>query len=443
MGAIWGEGRRVLNRSMIADNKTTEETPKDRPFNPFRIPKSDSANVLVCDVVNQLQNFESHRRPRKRKRRQKDQQTFERTVATVVSDLVHRYVTEPDGYLAVTLSKQILGRSGCYRSPVLNGTLPNVLKNLAKPDMAFVELEKGHQGYFNNAKQSTIKAGVRLITRINNLELSTSDFAIDPCQEVIILKKAKSDIFDNGEWMEYQDTDQIKQYREQLDRINRWIEKADIKLDPIIALENDSDVSDRLLRRYFNNGSFKMGGRLFGGFWQNLKKEERQKGITISGHSIITLDYSQMAPRILYSMVGLNTPLTDPYDLPRWRFYRNGIKKVFNALLFAEKPLQRFPKDTKKLFFPNAKIQNVVEDITKQHNSVSHLFYTRPGFKILFIESEILISVLLKLIDKGIVALPVHDAVIIPETAKDVAVQVMEETFSELTGIQGKVHMEN
>jgi hypothetical protein len=128
--------------------------------------------------------------------------------------------------------------------------------------------------------------------------------------------------------------------------------------------------------------------------------------------------------------------------MPLWFAYRDGIKKIFNALLFAEKPLQRFPKDTKKLFYRNAKIQDVVRDLAEHHKSVGHLFYTRPGFKILFIESGILICVLLKLIKKNIVALPIHDAVIVPESAKDTVAQVMKETFSEHTGIQGQVHVE-
>jgi hypothetical protein len=159
--------------------------------------------------------------------------------------------------------------------------------------MAFVELEKGHLGYFNNAKQTTIRAGKRLITRIDAHELTLGDLTVDSCQEIIILKKAKADVFDNGEWMQYQDSEQIKLYREELQRINEWIAKADIKLDPMIAGINNTDDSDRLLRRYFNNGSFELGGRLFGGFWQNLKKEERQRGITINGKPVVTLDYSR------------------------------------------------------------------------------------------------------------------------------------------------------
>ena len=42
----------------------------------------------------------------------------------------------------------------------------------------------------------------------------------------------------------------------------------------------------------------------------------------------------------------------------------------------------------------------------------------------MFIESEILVGVLLQLVDRGITALPVHDAIIVPgrkaPTAKDV-----------------------
>jgi hypothetical protein len=50
-----------------------------------------------------------------------------------------------------------------------------------------------------------------------------------------------------------------------------------------------------------------------------------------------------------------------------------------------------------------------------------HLFCTGIGFKLMFIESECLIDVLLALIDRSIVALPVHDAVIVPVSAVESA----------------------
>ena len=49
-----------------------------------------------------------------------------------------------------------------------------------------------------------------------------------------------------------------------------------------LLMEKDKhnyDLDSRLLKRYFTRGSFKSGGRLFGGFWQQLKKVSQRKSI--------------------------------------------------------------------------------------------------------------------------------------------------------------------
>ena len=67
-----------------ADNRFMWDDPnkpklKDRPFNAWRVPRSDSTQRVINDVLNQLQNYEKHLRLRKRKRKASDQETFEKT----------------------------------------------------------------------------------------------------------------------------------------------------------------------------------------------------------------------------------------------------------------------------------------------------------------------------------------------------------------------------
>ena len=113
-----------------------------------------------------------------------------------------------------------------------------------------------------------------------------------------------------------------------------------------INSETDVDLSECRLRRYFTRGSFESGGRLFGGFWQELKKTQR-KNIIIDDEEAVSLDYSQMGPRILYGVCRTRPTTQDCYMVPGYERDRNGIKKVFNAMTFAEKALVRFPKGVK------------------------------------------------------------------------------------------------
>lgn len=410
----------------------------DRPFNPFRAPKTVKAQTIVADVLGQLQCFERVKGLRQRQRKPTDQQTLETTVAAVVCDLIHRFITKPDGWVSVSLSNQDLGRASRYRATVMNKTLPAVIKRLAEPEMAFVEMEIGHQGYFGPARRTVMKAGSRLLTRLHDHGIGLDDLTQSTGQEVIILKDSKADYWDEGGLVEYDDTDQTRHYRDEVQAINAWLTQADIQFDgdPIV------DDTDRLLRRYFSRGSFDCGGRLFGGFWQPLPKWQRHKGLLIDGEEVATLDYGQMAPRILYGLAGVPAPTTDSYLLPGLEAQRKGVKKVMNALLFADKPLTRFPADTRKLFPTRIAFAQVVEALQQLHAPINHLFFTGIGHQVQFVESEILVNVLLALKTEGIIGLPVHDAVIVARSSIPQVSKIMLEVFKDYTGVEGLVSEE-
>lgn len=410
----------------------------DRPFNPFRAPKTVKAQTIVADVLGQLQCFERVKGLRQRQRKPTDQQTLETTVAAVVCDLIHRFITKPDGWVSVSLSNQNLGRASRYRATVMNKTLPAVIKRLAEPEMAFVEMEIGHQGYFGPARRTVMKAGSRLLTRLHDHGIGLDDLTQSTGQEVIILKDSKADYWDEGGLVEYDDTDQTRHYRDEVQAINAWLTQADIQFDgdPIV------DDTDRLLRRYFSRGSFDCGGRLFGGFWQPLPKWQRHKGLLIDGEEVATLDYGQMAPRILYGLAGVPAPTTDSYLLPGLEAHRKGVKKVMNALLFADKPLTRFPADTRKLFPTRMAFAQVVEALQQLHTPINHLFFTGIGHQVQFVESEILVDVLLALKTEGIIGLPVHDAVIVARSSIPQVSKIMLEVFKGYTGVEGVVSEE-
>lgn len=420
------------------DDIPQEQPTDDRPFNPFRAPKSAKAQGVVADVLTQLQNYERRKGLRQRQRKPADQQTFEATVAALVCDLLHRFITKPTGWVSVSLSNQDLGRASRYRSAAMNKTLPTIIKRLAEPEMAFIEMEIGHLGYFGPARRTVIKAGSRLLARLQDHGVTLDDLTQSTGREIIILKQAKGNYWDEGGLVEYADTDQTRQYRDEVQTINAWLAQADIQFDGDPAV----DDTDRLLRRYFSRGSFQSGGRLFGGFWQYLSKWQRHKGLLIDGEEVTTLDFGQMAPRILYGITRVPAPTADAYLLPGLEGHREGVKKVMNALLFADKPLTRFPADTKKLFPNRLSFAQVVEALQQFHAPIKHLFFTGIGHQVQFVESEILVDVLLALKAEGIIGLPVHDAVIVARSSIPQVSKIMLDTFKSHTGVDGMVSVE-
>jgi hypothetical protein len=149
-----------------------------------------------------------------------------------------------------------------------------------------------------------------------------------------------------------------------------------------------------------------------------------------------------MAPRVFYGLAGATPPEGDAYIIPGYEWHREGVKKVFNALLFTDRPLERFPLGTRKLFPDRASVGEVVLLLAEKHRPIAHLFCTNIGFRDMFIESEILVDVLLQLLDRGITALPVHDAVIVARSKAPMAKEVMLSVFQAHTGVSGAVEEE-
>lgn len=421
----------------------TNKAPKDRPLNPYRLPKNDNVLKLIKEVIGQLISYEKLFKLRKRNRREVDQATLERIITSIVCDLIHCYLTTPDKKLYISLSKRINKSIKRYTPFSFGDTLPDVIKNLTSDELSFINMKIGCNGDFSSRRQTTINASERLISLIESFDIQLSDFKQDINQESIILKKSKEGHWDKGEWIDYVDTTTTNEYRQQMQRINEWLSQADIACDEIDS-GRPVDESDRLLKRTFNNGSFESGGRLFGGFWQGQKKAERKSCMTINGKSITTLDFSQTAPKIAYSLTGIEPPLTDAYAIPLYDNLKNraSVKKVFNALIYSDKPLSKFPKGTRDGFERKVKFAHLMSEIERIHHPIAHMFGTGVGLKIMYIESQIIVKTLLDCIDKGIVALPVHDALIISERDLAKTKEIMLMAFKDITNIDGQVEEE-
>ena len=415
----------------------------DRPFNGFRITATEKAALVVSEAAHLLLSYEDYRVPRKRKRKADDSQTFTNQVQALICDLIHRELTCPGGWLAISLANTALGSHDRYKSKAISKTIKNVLDYMTAPEMGYAKRRKGLwvPSDRSHCMLSTIRAGERLRDRINEYRLTCEDFKLDKIQETIILKGAKEDHNDSGAWLQYTDTNQTNTYRADLGFINESLADADIDYLPCAKDGQMVDATDRRLRRYFNNGSFEQGGRLFGGFWQGMSKRERQ-GIVIEGDSTVTLDFGQMNPRILYGLAGKDYDGEDAYTIPRLEEYRDGVKVVFNSMLHRTKPMKKKPRGTAELFPMHVSIREITAGIAIRHTPIADLFYQGIGMRLLYDESQILVEVLTRLIKQGIIALPVHDAVIVARHHQEQATEVMLEVFKDSTGIDGVVKLE-
>ncbi len=330
-----------------------EETSRDPWFNPYRVPATKRAWSVVKDVAGQLHALEEYRKARQRKRRPADSERFDAIVAAVVADLTHHYLSgSPGAGLVVTRSKKVLAKGSRHRPSILTEIFVAELDLLAAPEMDFISQTIGGRNQ-REAWRTTVKAGSRLITRIQDHQLSFADLDVAEREEVILLKgrrrvkdDGREDFFDRADLVEYEDNLATMQYRAEVETINAWLKNADIAFDKDAAKRGLSepalihtiehvDAKSRQLRRYFSRGSFESGGRLFGGFWQQLERQSRLRGLRINGQPVVSLDYSQFNPMLAYSIAKKIPPAGDAYTLLGLEPHRERVKRVFNAMMFS------------------------------------------------------------------------------------------------------------
>lgn len=418
-----------------------DELPRDFWFNPYRVPKTERAWAVVNDVLRQVRALEEHRGLRKRARRTADDDLFRATIAAIVAELIHLHLSGRSGGLVVTRSKDILGRRIRYRPAIYNKTFPTVLDRLSAPEMAFLSQVKGAAVDFDTGRRlrTTIRPGKRLVTRIQDHALTFEDLTVTSEGELIVLKDTPDDYWDEAHLVDYEETQTTSRYRAEMRSINEWLSCANIGFDPNASPEAHVDLSDRRLRRIFTRSRFESGGRLFGGFWQPLKKAVRLKGVRINSEPVVGLDYAQMNPMIAYGFAKTNPSMQDLYAVPGHEAHRDGLKKLFNAMLFASKPLKRMPKGVRRLFPKQVQVEPVMQAIVDSHPGIAQFFYTGLGHHLQFIESEIMVRLLLDLRHKGITALPVHDAVVVQRSKRDIVREAMIDQFRAVVGINVEV----
>ena len=416
---------------------------KARAFSPHLCAASAKMKKLIEEVQRQIEGYEVFHGVRARARRAADQLTFQRTVEAILCDLCRCELEPQCSAVYLPLSNKVLRKKSRYKGVALGKTLPDILRVMCAEEMNFLEMEKGRSTFkiisddmnmaFAGGIQTTLWAGPKLLSRIDRLGITLSDIGHDPDEEVIELRKPKRTDKAPPDRQEYSDTPETVSLRQSMREINAWLAGADIGCDL-----DGIPVQDRRLRRIFNNSDFSQGGRLYGGFWQKLTSEQRQEHILIDGDWCVELDYGQMSLAILYGLAGKAPPAGDLYDLADYGIpteYRKGIKKCIQAVINTTKPPTRVPRGVRKHLPGKYSMRDVLSAVEKKHPEIYLLMTSGMGMQLFRKESDILVDVLLALKRRGVVALPIHDAVVVMDNKHQETIDVMKQVFRDHTGM--------
>lgn len=384
---------------------------KDAFFVPERRARSATARALIETVQRDLAAWEKRSGVRQRKRREADQHKHNRLTEAIICEAIRLHLIAPRRAIAVSLSKQ---RRWRYE-PAPYEPLKDLLAALGA-GLELIAVTPGHKPDTGWGRRTTFAAAPKLKRLAKGLSLA--DLGRRSSGEPIVLRatstrvarQLSSEVADAfevlmvlkaelGALVDYPSNPIADGLRGEMDCINSALDNAEITLDHRIVEQSLTtrtvfDPGDRWLRRIFNNGHTDMrhGGRLYGGFWMDLKKEERRSGIIIDGEPVTELDYSAMMPRLLYAKAKQSFPAArDPYHIPPVPVAsRDGVKMLFAALLFGKSALTKWPKGCSRFFPKGVPVEDVVAVLKHHHPKVASHYGSLVGFELMRWESDIL-----------------------------------------------------
>ena len=240
---------------------------------------------------------------------------------------------------------------------------------------------------------------------------------------LLVLKSAHGNVID------FTETARTKEMRSQVERFNRILAETPLAISSsnidggAIVGHTDGEQqrqqqwgrlavtvinpAQRSLQRVFNKGSWREGGRFFGGFWQLLHREDRYRVLRLGNsfnkrrspgfafEEIANVDYRQLYPRLAYLEKNLPPPDRDLYLIPSFEDCRDGLKVLVNAMLFLAKPLDHWPRNTLVHFPKGTLLRDVRDAIMAVHWPIHDLFEKDGiGHRLAFIESQMLVHTL-------------------------------------------------
>jgi hypothetical protein len=183
-----------------------------------------------------------------------------------------------------------LGRKDSPR--ILNDTLKDILETLSGAFAGTLILEIGS---YNKGRRSTIEPRPYISELITTFHLRKSDFNTKERLPIVLRARKTSEQKKKkkaGKELELPDTPEVKKLQEQINQINAFIKQQNISY---VGDRPEIDEERLTIYRVFNNGRLDEGGRLYGGFWQQLSGEQREEDILINGEHVVGPDYGQMA----------------------------------------------------------------------------------------------------------------------------------------------------
>ena len=360
----------------------------------------------------------------------KPKMAFRKQLRVLILDLYVAWLEDPELCIRVSMSANTWKTNSRYNALHLSKKLIPIIKALHAAGL--IDLAKGSYvapGAKGN-RNTRIRASEAMQGWFAQVKFDREDIGRAEGEEVIVLKD------DKGNQIEYEDSPETTQMRDELLAYNALIAASFIDIPSLQEPVIESDVPDgsRLIRidgdpprtrRIFSRGDWKLNGRFYGGWWQRINSNWRGQ-IFIDDAPTIEVDFQALHINLIYSELGEKL-VGDPYVISPIKFpgyptvlIRNLIKRlVLTAINAKDKSSayrsfrEGYPAGNAGKTMTNEQLDQLLAAFLTRNPEVSDFLFSDKGIRLMRIDSEITAHIYRHFTEQGIPVLSVHDSYII------------------------------
>jgi hypothetical protein len=198
------------------------------------------------------------------------------------------------------------------------------------------------------------------------------------------------------------------------------------------------------LHRVYNRKSFELGGRAYGALHQRIPKYLRPF-IQIDGQPTVELDFSAYHILMLYHMEGIDYQ-DDPYEVCEGPEMRATYKAVALVSINAKDDRSAYGAIREELEDRGIPLParekplvSLVNTFRDAHKPIAKYLFSDIGLKLQKEDSDIMNSILMRLMDRGILGLSVYDSVIVADQYRDILYETMIEEYEAAMGFKPRL----
>ena len=374
----------------------------------------------------------------------KPKTAFRHQLRVLILDLYVAWLNDPTLSIGVSMSSNYWDTSSRYNAIHISKKIIPIIHALVEAGL--LDIARGSYSFHNARGNRTtrIRASERLQEWFVEAKFSKADVARTPNEELIILRGEEE-----GDLVEYEDTDEIIRMREELRRYNEVIANAFIDIPTLETPRIDDvpiDEHRKRTRRIFSRGKWDLNGRFHGGWWQQVNSDWRSR-IFINDTPAVEVDFRSHHVAMLSFESGVELE-EDPYSVSQLfipgttlGLQRKLIKRLtLTAINAGSKDAafrafrDGFPADHLGKTLTNAQLELLLAAFLERVPHLRDYLFADQGIRLMNLDSQITERVHRYFCDQAVPVLSVHDSYIIDFTRVAELKRVLADASEQVVG---------